>query len=471
MSYDDRGLTSNTTAGDSVTGSSVTGNSASRLLIAAAAAFCAYFCMYAFRKPFTAATFEGPAMWGLGLKTVLVLSQLFGYTLSKFIGIKVVSEMRSEYRALAIIGLIGLAEVALIGFAFLPLPLKVVMIFLNGLPLGMIFGLILSYLEGRKQTEALSAALCLSFIVSSGVVKSVGSWLIQEVGISEFSMPMVTGLIFFVPLLCSVWVLQATPPPDQEDRELRTERVAMNNTDRRNFLRTYWPGLSLLIFVYIALTIVRTIRDDFAVEIWRDMGILETPSVFTTSEILVGITVTAFSALTIWIKDSLLAIRVTVWLMCGAFAIVVASTVLQRAGSLSPFVFMVACGVGLYVPYVAFHTTVFERLIAVARMPSNLGFLMYMADSIGYLGYAIIIVVRTQMKDAQLLLPFFQWSLLVAAGTSVVCLLAALIYFQKVLSADQVSARATPSETPLQVTMETTAETKLEQTLENGSAI
>ena len=96
---------------------------------------------------------------------------------------------------------------------------------------------------------------------------------------------------------------------------------------------------------------------------------------------------------------------------------------------------------------------------------------MYMADSIGYLGYAIIIVVRTQMKDAQLLLPFFQWVLLVAAGTSVVCLLAALIYFQKVLSAEQLSARATPSEAPLQITMETTVEAKLEQTLENGSAI
>jgi hypothetical protein len=129
--------------------------------------------------------------------------------------------MRNEYRAMAIIGLIGLAELALVGFAFLPVPLKVMMIFLNGLPLGMIFGLILSYLEGRKQTEALSAALCASFIVSSGVVKSVGSWLIQEYQVSDFSMPMITGAIFFVPLLISVWVLQMTPPPDVEDRELR----------------------------------------------------------------------------------------------------------------------------------------------------------------------------------------------------------------------------------------------------------
>ena len=47
-------------------------NTANRLLLAAAAAFAAYFCMYAFRKPFTAATFEGLSLWGLGFKTVLV---------------------------------------------------------------------------------------------------------------------------------------------------------------------------------------------------------------------------------------------------------------------------------------------------------------------------------------------------------------------------------------------------------------
>ena len=96
-----------------------------QLLVAAAAAFGTYFCMYAFRKPFTAGTFEGAAVFGLGLKTVLVISQLTGYMLSKFIGIKVVSEMPGERRAAAIVGLILAAEAALVGFAVAPVPLKV----------------------------------------------------------------------------------------------------------------------------------------------------------------------------------------------------------------------------------------------------------------------------------------------------------------------------------------------------------
>ena len=309
-------------------------NSTSQLLVAAAAAFAAYFCMYAFRKPFTAATFEGLEFGGLGLKTVLVLSQLLGYMVSKFIGIKVVSEMRSEYRAGAIVGLIALAELSLVGFAFLPLPLKVLMLFLNGLPLGMIFGLILSYLEGRKQTEALSAALCASFIVSSGFVKLVALWLMDKMGVSQFSMPMVTGLIFFPPLVVSVWILKSTPPPDREDRELRTERIAMTSSDRRNFFSAFWPGLILLIIVYIMLTIARTLRDDFAVEIWRDMGVMQTPSVFATSESWVGLAVTAFSAFTIWIRNNMMAMRFTVTMMCFAFALVIASTLMHRSGSL-----------------------------------------------------------------------------------------------------------------------------------------
>ncbi len=93
-------------------------SSSSRLLAAAAAAFCTYFCMYAFRKPFTAGTFEGQSVFGFDFKAVLVIAQLLGYMLSKFIGIKVISEMRSERRAAAILGLIFTAEAALVGFAF-----------------------------------------------------------------------------------------------------------------------------------------------------------------------------------------------------------------------------------------------------------------------------------------------------------------------------------------------------------------
>ena len=57
------------------------------------ASFSTYACMYAFRKPFTVATFEGLSWAGIDYKIVLITAQVLGYTASKFIGIKVVSEL------------------------------------------------------------------------------------------------------------------------------------------------------------------------------------------------------------------------------------------------------------------------------------------------------------------------------------------------------------------------------------------
>jgi len=52
------------------------------------AAFRTYFCMYAFRKPFTVATYSDMApLWGVVFKTVLVVAQVLGYMVSKFVGI------------------------------------------------------------------------------------------------------------------------------------------------------------------------------------------------------------------------------------------------------------------------------------------------------------------------------------------------------------------------------------------------
>ena len=113
-----------------------------------AAAFGTYFCMYAFRKPFTAGTFENDVLWGVGYKSVLIVSQVLGYTVSKFIGVKFVSEMQPRYRAPGIILLIAIAHAALLLFAVVPPPYNFLFLFANGLPLGMVFGLVLGFLEG-----------------------------------------------------------------------------------------------------------------------------------------------------------------------------------------------------------------------------------------------------------------------------------------------------------------------------------
>ncbi len=155
-------------------------------LWAVTAAFGTYFCMYAFRKPFTAASFSDDLIFGIDQKTVLVSSQVLGYLLSKIAGIRIIAEMPSERRATALLSLIALAHLALLLFAVVPSPFHVVCIFFNGMPLGLVFGLVLGFLEGRKLTEALSAGLCASFIMAGGFSKTTGScccnWMSANAG-------------------------------------------------------------------------------------------------------------------------------------------------------------------------------------------------------------------------------------------------------------------------------------------------
>src|ERR1700733_11647163 len=85
---------------------------------ASLAGFTTYFSMYAFRKPFAAASFGHVDGWhyALDFKIALVLAQLIGYAASKFIGIRVISGMERTWRAQAILGLIGASWLALVAF-------------------------------------------------------------------------------------------------------------------------------------------------------------------------------------------------------------------------------------------------------------------------------------------------------------------------------------------------------------------
>ncbi|MEQ8848024.1 DUF5690 family protein [Botrimarina sp.] len=358
------------------------------------AAFATYFCMYAFRKPFTAAEYDDGVLWGVGYKSVFVAAQVAGYTLSKFIGIKVIAEMPRGRRAVSILALIGVAEASLVGFALVPPPYNFPFLFVNGLPLGMVFGLVLSFLEGRRLTEALAAGLCASFIVSSGVVKSVGRWLVVDWGVDEYWMPSLAGLLFVPPLAAAVGMLSLIPPPGADDIAQRQERAPMTRAQRWAFFRRHAVGLTALIGIFVALTVLRSLRDDFAVEIWQGLGYGAAPSVFARSETLVMVGVIVISGAAVLVGDNRRALVISLGLVAAGFALVLVSLAAQTQGALGPFWFMVLIGMGAYVPYVAFHTTVFERLIALSDQRANLGYVMYLADSSGYLAYVAVMFAK-----------------------------------------------------------------------------
>jgi len=393
------------------------------------AAFGTYFCMYGFRKPFTAAEFTGMRLWGLDYKTVLVTSQVLGYTLSKFIGIKAVSEIPPGRRALGILILIGIALFALLLFGLAPPPYNIACLFLDGLPLGMVFGLVLGFLEGRRVTELLTAVLCSSFILAGGVTKSVGSWLLHDRHVSGQWMPFVAGLIFLAPLVAFVWMLTRIPPPDQQDIELRAARSTMDHHDRSRLFRRYALGLVLILAMYLLITILRSVRDDFAPEIWRGFGMSTNPAIFAQTELIVGLSVPAAAALGILIRDNRRAFFTGIGAALAGLLLCMASLIALHFRVVSPFAFMVLLGVGLYLPYVSVSTTIFERLVAMTRDRGTIAFLMYLVDAWGYLGYVAVMLGRSVFHAGGNFLGFFTTLCWIASGIGIVCVAGCWVYF------------------------------------------
>lgn len=363
-------------------------------LIAISGAFVTYFSMYAFRKPFTAATYEDLTVGNVDYKIIAIITQVCGYALSKFIGIKVISEMKASVRILAILGLIGSAWLALFLFAVVPTPWNVVFLFLNGLPLGMIWGVVFSFLEGRRFTELMGAGLCASFIVSSGAVKAVGRELIVNYGVDPFWMPFLTGLLFVLPLFLGVFVLSLLPPPTPEDEAHRTERVPMNGKTRAAFFSQFSVGIVLTVLIYMLLTVFRDIRDNFNIEIWNALGYGDTPHILATAEIPVAVLVLVFIGLMSYVKNNRPAFYLNFVIIIFAGALLTLTTALYQAGSLDPIVWMIMNGFSMYLAYIAYHTFLFERWIALFRYKSNIGFLMYIADAFGYLGAISVMIFK-----------------------------------------------------------------------------
>jgi hypothetical protein len=164
------------------------------------------------------------------------------------------------------------------------------------------------------------------------------------------------------------------------------------------------------------------VRADFTPEIWAGLQTRVSPEVYGWSETAVAAGVLLVLAFTVLIRDNRRAFMVGIGLaIAGALLIPVALLGL-RAKVLPPFGFMVLLGFGLYLPYIVVHTTVFERLIAKTRNRANIGYLMYLVDAFGYLGYVTVLVGRNFFGPQQSFLPFFT-GLSWVVGAAVVVLL------------------------------------------------
>jgi hypothetical protein len=401
----------------------------SSLLLAMLASFVTYTSMYAFRKPITAATFDGMMVMGMNYKSLLIVTQVLGYLTSKFVGIKYISELKSAYRFRLLVGLMFISYTGLFLFAITPSPYNIIWILLNGFPLGFIWGIIFSYLEGRRATDVLACFLSISFVVGSGLVKSIGVWTIKVMGISEVWMPFVVASYFFPVLILSSYVLDLIPEPEQKDKELRTERLPMNSEDRKTLLRIYGIGLVPVMLLSMLLTLSRDIKDNFLIEIFDQFKLSSETSVYLKTELSISIILLILLSLIVLIRNNARAFFMIHIFMSVGLSMVLLSTFVMDFGTNHLFGWMILHGIGLYLAYILLQSLYFERFIAYFRIKGNVGFFVYMVDFSGYLASCLVIIYKEFFHFNMSWSTFFINMNYISAIAGIILTVMALLFF------------------------------------------
>lgn len=361
---------------------------------ASISAFCLYTCIYAFRKTFSAATFEGIVYAGISYKVWLVTFQVVGYAMAKFFGIKFIAELKAHQRTSGILLMVSLAALAWFLFAVVPAPYNIIFLFMNGFPLGLVWGMVFGYLEGRRMTEVLGASLSVSFIFSAGLCRSVGAYLMRDWNVSETWMPFAACCVFVVPLLVFLWLLDKVPPPSALDEALRTKRQPMNAAQRKHFVKTFLPGIVLFVLAYMLLTAFRDFRENFASDVWKSLGYGNVAGIYTRTETPVSIFVLVIMGTIMLIKNNKLALMVNHMIIIAGMLLIGIGTLMFEQKMIEAPMWMILIGVGLYLGYVPFNSIFFDRLIAAFTYIGTVGFIMYVADAFGYLGSVSVLFVK-----------------------------------------------------------------------------
>lgn len=389
--------------------------------------------MYAFRKPFTNGTYSGLTLWDLDYKAILIISQLLGYMLSKMLGIKIISELKATGRKKLIICLILFAETALILFGIVPRPYNFFLLFLNGLPLGMVWGIVFSYLEGRRFTEMLGMGLSVSLIVSSGILKTtyftVHEWLPF---VSEFWMPAVIGLIFLPFFLTFVWMLSVIPEPSESDKLLKVERLPMTAEDKRVVMAEYGLAVVGLGLIYMMLTTMRDFRDNFSVEIWNEIDSHWDKGVLSLTESISGIIVLSSIGFLSLIRNNIRGFWATLCLVALGLTLSGGSTLLFELNLIRPFWWMLLVGMGMFLAYTPIQVVLFDRMIALFKVKANAGFFVYICDSAGYLGSVFLLLYKEFfMRDLSWCKVLIRFSYTLTVVSLVILVLVSIFFNRK----------------------------------------
>lgn len=362
------------------------------ILWAGGAALLSYSLVYALRKPFTAATFDGMEAFGLDYKVLTTIIQILGYLIAKFVGIKLISELKKENRMKFILVSILVAELSLVMFGLLPAPYNIFAMFFNGLSLGCMWGVIFSFIEGRRTTDILASLLGISIVISSGVAKSVGLFVMNTLHVGEFWMPALIGA-FALPLLALLgYVLNRLPQPTKEDIQEKSQRVTLDSKQRKELFINFLPVLILLFVANLMLVILRDIKEDFLVKI-IDMS-EHSSWMFAQVDSIVTLIILALFGMMVFVKSNIKVLVILLSMVVAGTATMSFVSFNYDTLQLDTVTWLFVQSLSLYIAYLCFQSIFFDRFIACFKIKGNVGFFIVTIDFIGYTGTVLVLMFK-----------------------------------------------------------------------------
>ena len=362
------------------------------VLWAGGTALLSYSLVYALRKPFTAAEFEGMQVAGMDYKIAVSVVQLLGYVTAKLMGIKYISELKPESRLKFVINSAALSEISLLVFGLFPAPYNIAALFFNGLSLGCMWGVIFSFLEGRRTTDILASIMGVSMALSSGVAKSMGLYAINSLHVSEFWMPALIGAFAF-PLLCVLgWTMTKFPKPTEADIASRSVRVTLDGRQRWVLFRKFMPVLLMLFAANLLLTVQRDVKEDFIVCI-IDVSTVSSWAFAQIDSIATLVLLAVFALLATTYNHLKVLCVLLVLSIAGMGTLAFVAANFERM-QLPVNVWLFLQSLCLDMAYLSFQTIFFERFIACFKIRGNVGFFIITIDFVGYMGTLALLVFK-----------------------------------------------------------------------------
>jgi hypothetical protein len=161
----------------------------------------------------------------------------------------------------------------------------------------------------------------------------------------------------------------------------------------------------------------------------RENGYGMQPALFTKTELPVTLILLVLMGSMILVRNNLKALVYTHYIIMAGFIITAGTSLLFIQGSISAIWWLTLTGLGLYTVYIPFNCIFFERLIASFKFPGNVGFLIYVADSFGYLGSVGILITKEVLKVKLQWTGFYALGVIVLSVFGIAGAIFSLIYF------------------------------------------